>query len=252
MHPILLTIGPLEFRSHDVMVVLGAILSFVLFIRVTRKTAITPRDILSGIAIIFPITYLLIYLNGVLFRLLVAGWVDYRVSLAFDTASFGMVLGILLTGYIAAKWRRLPAGFVLDQIALVLPLAQAVGRIGCFLEGCCYGLETDSLIGMYLPSHSGVWANRYPTQLILAVFDLALFALLWSRREKVRVDGNLTFLYLFCFTLGRISIDSLRELPQVLGVLSPHQLASIVILSVTAYTLFELRILRRKQKSMAS
>ena len=59
MHPILLTIGPLEFRSHDVMVVLGAILSFVLFIRVTRKTAITPRDILSGIAIIFPITYLL-------------------------------------------------------------------------------------------------------------------------------------------------------------------------------------------------
>ena len=250
MHPILFTIGSLEFRSHDVMITLGAILSFVLFIRVTRKTPITSRDILSGIAIIFPITYLLIYLNGVLFRLLVSGWVNYRVSLVYDTASFGMVLGILLTGYIAARWRKLPAGFVLDRLALVLPLAQALGRIGCFLEGCCYGLATDSFIGMYLPAHSGVWANRYPTQLMLAVFDLALFALLWSRREKVRVGGNLTFLYLFCFTLGRILIDSLRELPHVLGAFSPHQLASIAILVVTAYIFFEFRFLGRTQEKV--
>jgi phosphatidylglycerol:prolipoprotein diacylglycerol transferase len=104
---------------------------------------------------------------------------------------------------------------------------------------------------MYLPSYAGVWANRYPTQLILAAFDLALFALLWSRRENVRVDGNLAFLYLFCFTLGRILIDSLRELPHVLGTFSPHQLASIVILLVTAYIFFELRFLGRTQKNMA-
>ena len=251
MYPVLFAIGSLEFRSHDVMISLGAVLSFVLFLRVTRKKAIAIQDILCGIAIIFPITYLLIYLNGVLFRLLVSGWVNYRVSLAYDTASFGMVLGILLTGYIAARWRKLPAGFVLDRIALVLPLAQALGRIGCFLEGCCYGLETESLIGMYLPTHSGVWANRYPTQLVLAAFDLALFALLWSRREKVEVDGNLTFLYLFCFTLGRILIDSLRELPHVLGALSPHQLASFVILLVTAYTFFELRFFGSKQENAA-
>jgi len=250
MYPILFTIGSLEFRSHDVMIALGAVLSFVLFIRVTKKTAITPQDILSGIAIVFPITYLLIYLNGVLFRLLVSGWVNYQVNMAYDTASFGMVLGILLTGYIAAKWRKIPVGFALDRLALVLPLAQAVGRIGCFLEGCCYGLATDSLIGMYLPSHSGVWTNRYPTQLILAIFDLALFALLWSRHEEVRADGDLTFLYLFCFALGRVLIDSLRELPHVLGTLSPHQLASIAILLVTAYTFFELRFLGRTQKKV--
>jgi len=250
MLPILFTIGSMEFRSHDVLIALGAILSFILFLRVTRKTAITSRDILSGIAIIFPITFFLIYLNGVLFRLLVSGWVNYRVSLAYDTASFGMVLGILLTGYIAARWRKLPAGFVLDRIVLVLPLAQAIGRIGCFLEACCYGLETDSFLGMYLPSYPGVWANRYPTQLILFAFDLALFALLWSRREKIRFDGNLTFLYLFCFTLGRILIDSLRALPHVIGTLSPHQLASIVIFSVTAYAFFEIRFSGGTKRNM--
>ena len=239
MYPILFTFGPIDFHSQTILFVLGALLGFYIFRQEARRAGITKRDILIGLAIVFPITYIVLYLNGAIFRLLRLGWINAEINLSPGTASFGLVLGVLFSGYIAARLRKLPVGRTLDCISPALPVAQFLGRIGCFLNGCCYGLETDSFLGMYLPGSFGTWAYRYPTQIMLSLFDLMLFAWLWWYRANKPYDGNLTLSYLFLFSAGRIVIDSLRDLPRVLGPLSPHQLTSIAILLVTTYFLLE-------------
>ena len=245
MYPILFNIGPLQVHSQIILHILAALLGFYIFQQEARRAGITKRDILIGLAIVFPITYVVLYLNGAIFRLLRLGWVNAEINLSPGTASFGLVLGVLFSGYIAAKLRKLPVGRTLDCISPALPIAQCLGRIGCFLNGCCYGLETDSFLGMYLPGSFGVWVYRYPTQIMLAVFDLALFVWLWWYRANKPYHGNLTLSYLFIFSAGRLVIDSFRDLPRILGPLSPHQLTSIVILLVTSHFLLEHR--REKQ-----
>jgi len=239
MYPILFTFGLIDFHSQTILFVLGALLGFYIFRQEAMRAGITKRDILIGLAIVFPITYFVLYLNGAIFRLLRLGWVNPEINLSPGTASFGLVLGVLFSGYIAAKQRKLPVGRTLDCISLALPIAQCFGRIGCLLNGCCYGLETDSFLGMYLPGSFGVWAYRYPTQIMLALFDLTLFAWLWWYRADKPYDGNLTLSYLFIFSAGRLVIDSFRGLPRVLGPFSLHQLTSIAILLVATYFLLE-------------
>lgn len=241
MYPILFSLGSFAIRSHDALIGVGALLAFALFVREARSLAVTRRDVLLSLPLVAGVTFLCVYLSGVWIRALSYGWTNPTTNLRYGTASFGMVLGVLLAGYLAARWRGRPAGAVLDRLALALPLAQALGRVGCFLEGCCYGLPTDGPLAMYLPGRFGEWAFRYPTQLMLAAFDLGLFALLWSRRGRVGTAGSQAALYLLCFSLGRALIDGLRDLPRAWGPLSPHQLTSLAILLITLYVMFEFR-----------
>lgn len=224
---------------------LGGMLAFGLFWREARRAGLAGRHLLAFVLVAFPVTLACSYGFRVWVRFLTYGWEYGWATLHFGVISFGLPVGLLLSGYLAATQRDLPPGKVLDLVILTLPLAQAVGRIGCFLNGCCFGLETDGPLGVYLPGDYDVWAYRYPTQLMLSAFDLALFGVLWFRREKVRYPGGQAFLYLFCFSIGRVLIDALRDLPRVFGPFSPHQLATLAILLVTGYLYFEWRLARR-------
>lgn len=92
---------------------------------------------------------------------------------------FGGMLGGGLAGLAYCRWRRISyLGYVFDLGVVPLPLAQAIGRLGCLGAGCCYGKPTQSWLGMNLPGEGGVWAVRYPTQLISSGCDLLIFLLL--------------------------------------------------------------------------
>ena len=235
MYPILFTLGPLDIHSHDALIALGVVVASLFFLKEARPAGLPWQDVMISLPLGLGVTFLCVYLSGIWIRYLTIGWVGLEVNGAYGTASFGMVLGVLLAGYLAARWRGMAVGVVLDRLALVLPLAQTFGRVGCFLEGCCYGLETGGFLRMYLPGEAGVWAYRYPTQLVLAAFDLGLFAWLWSRRARPGPDGCQAWLYLICFCLGRLAIDALRDLPRVWGPFNPHQLTSLAILLVIAW-----------------
>lgn len=111
-----------------------------------------------------------------------------------------------------------------------------------------YGLETARLFGVYLPNLSGQWANRYLTQIMLLVFDLALFFCLWKLRLKNPVEGKTTLVFLLSFSIFRLFLDSLRELPMVNDWLNIHQLSSIAILLITIYALIMIKLRKSSQK----
>ncbi len=62
-------------------------------------------------------------------------WADFSVGFVF----FGGLLGAVLTGAVFARLRRLEFMRGADYFAVAVPLGHAIGRIGCFLAGCCHG-----------------------------------------------------------------------------------------------------------------
>ena len=150
---------------------------------------------------------------------------------------YGGLLGGLLAGGISAKVQKLSAGLVTDCAAPALALFHCFGRIGCFLGGCCYGVEsehgvvfTDSLI----ESANGV--PRVPVQLYEAVFELALFFALWALLNKGVLKNRLLLVYLFSYAVGRFILEFWRgdEYRGFLFGLSTSQVVSILVFVVSA------------------
>jgi phosphatidylglycerol---prolipoprotein diacylglyceryl transferase len=86
-----------------------------------------------------------------------------------------------------------------------LPLGQAVGRLGCFLNGCCLGEPWD---GPWAVTMAG--AARHPAQLYEAALDLLLAGALWVTRLRPRPEGNLFRRYLVGYALIRFGLEPLR------------------------------------------
>ncbi|MCP4599751.1 MAG: prolipoprotein diacylglyceryl transferase [Proteobacteria bacterium] len=159
-------------------------------------------------------------------------------------------------GFIAAalfsihfiRRNNLAAGKMIDMSSWALMLGLAWGRIGCFLSSCCFGMRTDSSLGVVFPSRSAAsryhwdqgWLDSYrieslpvhPTQLYSALGAIAVAALayFWLRPRK-RFDGQV-----FCITAGlyaivRFLIEFIRRDARggLLG-LSTSQLVAIVFL----------------------
>jgi len=246
MHPVLFTIGSWEIYSSHVFLILAILVGVLVSWREARGIGFSNREVVSFWAAVLPFALILGLLNGLLFwfKFVHVGDTLFR-PFSFGLVSFGVILGALFLGWVFAALRKLRVGPLLDLISVTLPLMLSIYRIGCLLNGCCYGVETDGFLGMFLPGQSGEWAYRFPTQIMLIFFNLALFIWLWLNRKNKPFEGSLTLAFLIVYSLGRLLIDAFRDLPHVLGPLSPHQLASIAILLITLYICFEFWLARR-------
>ncbi len=157
-----------------------------------------------------------------------------------------------------ARKYRAPVGRVLDLAALPWALANLLGRVGCLANGCCYGLPTDSWLGMYLPGENGVWAMRYPTQLMSFLANLLILLVLmgveWYGRRRTPLtpspspqggegeggegrnertwpfNGFLFLLFLLLYGLKRFVMAFLRESgPPLVGPLTWMHLNALIM-----------------------
>lgn len=151
---------------------------------------------------------------------------------------YGGLLGGMAAGLIYLRKKRLPVREFTDIAAPAIPLFHAFGRIGCFLGGCCYGIEcnigfvyTNSLV----ENANGV--RRFPVQLLETAFNLLLFLLLWQLLRKSK--SRLLQWYLFFYSIGRFFLEFLRGdayRGQAFG-FSTSQIISLLILAVLGLSL---------------
>lgn len=143
----------------------------------------------------------------------------------------GIIVGVLVAiGY--CKIKKL---FFLEYFDLCAPsisLAQGFGRIGCFLAGCCYGRETDSIFGVIFPE-SGLapaGVKLLPTQLFSSAGNFVITILLLLYYKKKKHAGDVGAMYMLLYGVGRFLIEMLRNDNRgAVGALSTSQFISIFI-----------------------
>lgn len=125
---------------------------------------------------------------------------------------YGGLLGGIAAGLITVKLKKLDLVAYADTAASAAPLFHFFGRIGCFLSGCCYGIE--SRFGFmaennpYVPELNGV--TRFPVQLLEAGFNLLLFVVFFLLLKKEKCRGRLFVLYLLSYSVIRFCLEFLR------------------------------------------
>jgi phosphatidylglycerol:prolipoprotein diacylglycerol transferase len=146
-------------------------------------------------------------------------------------AVLGAAIGIWIYSRISRRFKFSKFG---DLIAPGIILAQAVGRIGCTFNGCCYGVESDStcaVIYTHPNSYAPLGIPVLPTQVFEIGYDLALFAVLLAVKGKLKAEGSLFLLYLALYGAWRFGIEFIREgTPFVLGMHQAQFIGLIVML----------------------
>lgn len=152
---------------------------------------------------------------------------------------YGGLIGALLVAFIYLRHNKLPVGPYADVASLAIPLFHFFGRLGCFLSGCCYGIQWEhGFVYHHSLAQSANGVPRFPVQLVEAVLNLALFFLMFRCLKKQRLKNRLLPLYLTVYPIYRFILEFLRgdEYRGFLGPLSTSQVISVAImLAISVY-----------------
>ncbi len=137
----------------------------------------------------------------------------------------GLILGAIMgASFIEKKKLALPQ--ILDLSAPYLALGQSIGRIGCFLNGCCYGKEVAW--GIFFPVHN---AHLHPTQLYLSAGLFLIFLILKRYQKFSQIPGLVFASYLILEAALRFGVEFFRADHKALFFgLSIYQFVSLGIL----------------------
>ena len=155
---------------------------------------------------------------------------------------YGGIIAGIDAGYVYCRARKISFLRYLDLVAPSVALAQGFGRIGCFLAGCCYGMEWSGPCAVtFTESHyapNGI--PLFPSQLVSSGLDFLHFFLLCFLARRSREPGRIGAFYLLFYSAGRFCIEFFRgdlERGQV-GSLSTSQFISLFTAAVGLGILF--------------
>ena len=151
------------------------------------------------------------------------------------------LVGGLLCGYAAVWLMKRKLGIhrsTGDGWALAIPAGEAVGRIGCLLNGCCEGTRWDGAWSIY---RDGAW--RHPAQIYSSLSALALFAFLLYLRPRLGREGDLFRAFVVLYGASRFAVEFFRERPVVWHGLS---LVQLTCLEIAVSTLVFWMVARRR------
>lgn len=228
----LFSIGRFTVHGYGLMIGLGFVAAVLLASWQAKKVGLSP-DHLTSIAM-----WVLIigFLGGKLLHIITNLRVFFQDPISLIGSEGFVVYGGIITGilsiYVYCRIKKIPFLEYIDIFATFVPLNQAFGRIGCFLAGCCYGMETDSWMGVVFPqgclAPAGV--KVLPTQLIMAAGDFIICLVVYLFSKKRRIPGTCAVVYLFMYSVGRFIIEFFRNDPRGnVGALSTSQFIAIII-----------------------
>lgn len=151
---------------------------------------------------------------------------------------YGGLIGGLIAGGISIKVQKLPVDTITDCLAPGIAQFHGFARIGCFLGGCCYGVEWEhgiTFTNSIVESANGV--PRVPIQLFESGFEFLLAGLLWFLLLRVpKTRGKLLVFYLLIYPVGRFILEFWRgdEYRGFLFGLSTSQIISILLFTASA------------------
>ncbi len=219
----LIDIGPISIHSYGLMMALAFLAGIIYVSHRSTAEGFSPDNMMT-------IAYIVVIggLIGGRLGFVLMHWADFSGDLwgiinPFQGDHFGLAGMNLYGGVLLAvgsllfylTWKELPLLPVCDLFAPSLGLGIAIGRIGCLLNGCCFGVPTDLPWGVTFPEDSlpaliyGT-VPLHPTQLYSAGYGLILFIGLHYLLRHKRFDGQVLAVLFIIESVFRIAIEQVR------------------------------------------
>jgi len=239
----------LQIPMYGLMITIGVALGVLVAVYFPPQTGISREDRLysscyAGIGVFLgaKILYLIITVPQLLAleQPPALTWEYVSQLLSYGFVFYGGVLGGLLGIYIYARQFQLPFVGLTEALIPSVPLIHALGRIGCFCAGCCYGRPMDSPWGLHF--HSGLAPQDitlFPVQLLESGLNLILFVAIFVFSRKSRQRGQILGFYFTFYGIERFVLEYFRY-DDVRGIflgLSTSQWISLLLLPIGIFLL---------------
>lgn len=240
-------IGPITIYSYGVMLALAFGVGIYLARERARSAGISSKVIMD-----LSVYILLASIVGARLLYVLTNLDEYREQpLTAIFSRYGFVFyGGLIFAIIVSIWylrrQKLPVWQIADVLAPSIPIGQAIGRIGCFLNGCCYGKPTTLPWGVRVPGRDPLdLTPLHPTQGYEAIGDLIIFSILTCLWKRRKFEGQIFLMYLMLYSILRFVIEMYRgDNPYLLFNLTLSQILSILLGSF-AMTVMVMRISKK-------
>lgn len=234
MYPILFKIGRVVIYSYGFLFAIAFLVGFFLLRERFKKSGLPPDKVIDLV--------ILLLISGVIGARLLHVVINLKYYLS-DPIEIIMIHhggsawqgGLVLGGFAGIMFFRKNKFAIMDTCDIVIPyvaLSQSIGRIGCFLNGCCYGKPTNSFLGVVFP---GKDLPVHPVQIYNSLNLVIIFLVLRGMQSKKIFQGQIFLMYFLLSSFTRFFIDFLRgDLGTVLWNLTISQFISISIFSISS------------------
>jgi phosphatidylglycerol:prolipoprotein diacylglycerol transferase len=219
LFPKLITIGSFFLPTYGVLVALGFLAGLWVTVRLARKSGMS-GELITNLAVYCALGGLI----GAKILMIIFDWGDPQKPPIFSVATLqaagvwqgGLVLAILVA-ILYIRQNKLPFLETFDAFAPGVALGHAIGRIGCFAAGCCWGNECSLpwAVTFHNPEAAeltGVPLGKalHPSQLYEMLTELALFGFLYWRYGRPHSPGKIMGMYLVLSSIARFLIEFTR------------------------------------------
>ena len=215
MHPIAFYFGSLPVRWYGVMMALAFLAGLWTATRRARRVNVS-GDIIADVTLWLMVGSIV----GARFVYVTTYWKQEFADQPFrevfmiqhgGLVYYGGLIGASVAGIIYLAWKKLPVWKIADILAPSIALGSVFGRIGCLLNGCCYGRACDLPWAIHFPvDHETHGAAVHPTEIYDALLNLVLYVFLtWLFRRK-KFDGQIIATYLIIYAVFRSIAESFR------------------------------------------
>ena len=259
MHPILFHLGSKAFPSYGVFVTLGYIVSFLIILYLAKKQGLATIEIAAYLLFLILATAIGGKLYLFIFHFVKNPFYFFKFpkEILKVISKGGVFYGGLIAGVLFSVWYlhkvHLPFWKISDTVGPSAAVGHTIGRIGCFLGGCCFGKPSNLPWAIQFPQLS---PPVHPTQLYEAGLNFINFVFLLALYKNKKFDGQVLCLYLINYSLIRFFLEFFRGDPgrgyvfrssSIWVSLSIPQLISLIGLATGVTFLFILK----KQKPLS-
>lgn len=258
VNPVAFNMFGMPIYWYGIIIASSILIAILLAMKDSKKFGIDSDSIIDLVLFAVPVAIVTSRLYYVIFT-----WDEFKDNLwdIFNIrqgglAIYGAIIGAVIVAYFFAKKRNIGVYKLFDFASPYLPLAQAIGRWGNFINQEAFGTNTSLPWGMTgdlierelkrLQS-SGISVDPsqpvHPTFLYESLWNLGVFFILLWRRKHNKCEGEVFFLYMILYGIGRFWIEGLRLDSLMLGNLRVSQVLAAVFAIVFAVIL----LVRRKK-----
>lgn len=230
MHPIICKLGPFTIYSYGLMLAVAFLVCSVLARQEAKKQHVNP-EVISNLGFIIFIAGIV----GARFFYIIENIAYYLrnpreiIMLQLGGLSwFGGLISGIICGVIYLKKRKLGIYKIFDLIVPFAALGQAIGRIGCLFNGCCFGI------------------TLIPIQIYSSLILIFIFIALRLLQKRLHKEGQIFFAYLLLYSLKRFSVEFWRADNEI--IFSGMSLFQIISIAIFCVAFIELVLIARLKK----